>query len=68
MIKMLTSAELAKRLGVHKDTVKHWRVQGGEAGPPYVKMVGSVRYDPEEVETWISKHRRKSTSDAGERR
>jgi hypothetical protein len=40
------------------------RVFGG--GPEYVKIGRSVFYEIEALEAWIAKHRRRSTSDAGE--
>ena len=64
---MWTAADVAERLAVHPDSVRRWRVEG--SGPPFLKLPsGAVRYDPEEVEAWEAEQRRKSTSDAGERR
>jgi hypothetical protein len=57
----LSTGQLAARLGVHKDTVKGWRVSG--EGPAFMKFpTGMIRYDADAVEAWLAKRRRKSTS------
>jgi hypothetical protein len=57
----MSTGQLAARLGVHKDTVKAWRVSG--EGPPFVKFPsGMIRYDTDTVEAWLVERRRKSTS------
>ena len=58
-----TTKDLAVRLDVHPDTPRRWRKEGGDAGPPFIKLPkGGVRYDADAVEAWLAKRRRKSTS------
>jgi excisionase family DNA binding protein len=48
---LLSTAELAKVLGVHERTIRQWRADG--TGPP-VLWAGSVaRYKWSEVEAWL---------------
>ena len=62
---LLDSAGVAALLGVNRQTVERWRMNG--EGPPYI-VVGPriVRYDLAEVTGWLETRRRRSTSDSGE--
>lgn len=46
----LTSAQLAERFNVHKDTPKSWRHKG--RGPTWIKVGGAVRYPLKAVEAY----------------
>ncbi len=60
MTDYIDTKQLAARLGVSKHTLKRWRVEGN--GPPYVKLVGSVRYPLDDTEKWEAENLRRSTS------
>ena len=53
--KMLTSKQVAEKLGLSEKTVSRWRSEG--VGPPYHKLgfsrLSPVRYDPDALETWM---------------
>jgi excisionase family DNA binding protein len=51
MYTLLTEQELAKQLSVSLASVRRWRING--RGPLFVKVGASVRYGPEDVETWL---------------
>ena len=44
-------------------TLEHWRYLG--EGPCFRKLGGAVRYVPSDLETWLDRQSRQSTSDAG---
>lgn len=46
--------ELSKRLSVSKFTIYSWVSRGRI---PYVKTGRLVRFDPDEIDTWINEHR-----------
>ena len=59
-----TTKDLAARLDVHPDTPRRWRKEGGDAGPPFIKLPkGRVLYDPAKVNEWIEARARTSTSE-----
>lgn len=51
MLNLLTEPQLADELDKSPTTVARWRRDG--TGPTYLKVGGSVRYRPEDVETWL---------------
>lgn len=48
---VLTSAEIADRIGVPRSTVEQWRRLG--VGPPAVKVAGGWLYRRRVVATWL---------------
>jgi predicted DNA-binding transcriptional regulator AlpA len=52
----MTEDEVAARFGVKVRTLHRWRSNG--SGPPYYKIVGSVRYDKAAVEQWLKEQLR----------
>lgn len=58
-----TSAETADYLRLSEQTLANWRWKG--CGPPYERLNGAVRYDPEAVRDWAASQTRTSTSDKG---
>jgi predicted DNA-binding transcriptional regulator AlpA len=48
--KLITSAEVAERLGVPEPTLRTWRHRG--QGPEAVKIGIAVMYDPDVVDEW----------------
>jgi predicted DNA-binding transcriptional regulator AlpA len=54
---LLDDRELAAWLKVSRETCQQWRTRG--EGPPYVKIAArAVRYQRNQVETWLVKRRR----------
>jgi hypothetical protein len=53
---LLTEPETARVVGYSPNTLKFWRVQGKNKGPPAIRMPGtvSVRYRVGAVRAWLS--------------
>jgi len=54
---LATTAEVAKRLNVKPETLAHWRWEtrkGNPRGPRWVPLGRSVRYEWEDVKTWLA--------------
>ena len=51
----LTQRELAELLRMPERTLEDWRLM--QTGPPYVKLGRLVRYDVQDVLTWVHEHR-----------
>ena len=49
---MLTPTDVAELLGVTVQTLANWRVK--KVGPPWIKLVGAVRYDESDLRDWIA--------------
>ncbi len=60
--KKLDTVEAAQYIGLGKSTLDKLRVVGG--GPAFIKVGARVVYDPADLDAWLSKHRRVSTSDS----
>jgi predicted DNA-binding transcriptional regulator AlpA len=60
----LSTSELAQRTGISPVTWARRRMQGGDSTPPFLKVGRSVRYKWSEVEAWLQKQERHSTSEA----
>jgi excisionase family DNA binding protein len=53
----LTTGEVASLLRVSSRAVQGYRAR--DAGPPFIKLPGgAVRYPRDELETWLTSHRR----------
>ncbi len=61
---LLTEYQVAESLSVTASTLRRWRWEG--RGPNFIKIGRAVRYDPIEIDNFIVKNRRTSTSDFGE--
>jgi hypothetical protein len=60
----LTQAQAAEFLGVRPSCLEAWRVKG--SGPPFLKLGSKlVRYRLADLERWLDKQVRMSTSDKG---
>ena len=57
---LLNEADAARRLGLAVATLRRWRWSGKP--PLFVKIGAAVRYDPADLEAFISAGRRSSTS------
>jgi predicted DNA-binding transcriptional regulator AlpA len=51
----LTQRELAELLRMPERTLEDWRLM--QTGPPYIKLGRLVRYDVQDVLTWVHEHR-----------
>jgi hypothetical protein len=60
MKKLLTAKEMAHRLGTSPEVLAVQRCRKGPDMLPYLKHGRSVRYDPDVVEEWLKRQRRKS--------
>ncbi|MGH7122115.1 MAG: helix-turn-helix transcriptional regulator [Acetobacteraceae bacterium] len=61
---LLFGAEMAYLLGLSVRTLEGLRLRGG--GPPYIKLLRSVRYRRGDGLAWAAGKLRRSTSDRGE--
>jgi excisionase family DNA binding protein len=59
-IDLWTVTEAARALRVGVSTLNKWRLTG--AGPPFVRVGQRVRYRPADVERWLARQTRTSTS------
>ena len=62
--RLLNEHEAAEALGMKVATLRRWRWAGKP--PRFLKIGGSVRYDPDELKSFIEAARRTSTTDTGE--
>lgn len=51
--KLLDAEEVAKILGVKKNTIRAWRAK--KIGPPFIKILKTIRYRREDVEDFLRK-------------
>ena len=61
--RFLTTPEAARRVGLSHRTLEKHRVYG--TGPVYRKLGGRVVYAIDELDAWVERGRRTSTSDPG---
>ena len=57
----LTVQKAAEYVGLSQHTLNQMR--SGGRGPRFLKLGGSIRYDVKDLDAWIDKSRRRSTSD-----
>jgi excisionase family DNA binding protein len=62
MGKLLTTEQVAERLGWARNTLEKQRCAGGAI--PYVKLGRSVRYREEDLEEWLAARVVSSTSES----
>jgi len=60
--RLLTTEKAAQAVGYAPRTLEDLRWRGG--GPPYVKLSGAVRYDPQDLRDWIEDRKVRDTTDA----
>ncbi len=63
MAELLTERDASKLLCLSVRTLQKWRLSG--RGPRFLKLGHAVRYDRAELERFLAKARRASTSDPG---
>ena len=59
---LLTTPEVAGRLGVAEITLRKWRIYG--TGPRFIRCGANVRYRAADIESWVSSRTVGSTSEA----
>lgn len=59
---LLTTPEVADRLGVAEITLRKWRIYG--TGPRFIRCGANVRYRSSDIESWVSSRTVGSTSEA----
>lgn len=52
MKKLLSTKQVSELLSIPAETLRWWR--GAGIGPPFYKLVGSIRYDESDVEKWVA--------------
>lgn len=60
--KLITSVQLAQRLGLKPQTVNKWRVVG-KGGPEFIRINGHVYYEEAAVQAWLDSSRHRSTAE-----
>lgn len=56
---LLPPAEVARRLGVHPETLRRWRLAGD--GPPVARLGGRWRYPAAALRRWVEGRTRGGT-------
>lgn len=64
MLSLMRTEEVAKKLGLKKNTIDLWRTTG--QGPTFLKLGRAVRYRPEDIDDFIQRSARENT--CGEQR
>ncbi len=62
---LLDTARAAEFLGIAKQTMARWRVDG--QGPPFIKVGGAVRYRPDDLNVWLDARRARHTAESQRR-
>lgn len=55
MANLITEKLAAARIGMQPVTLRVWRSQ--RRGPPYKRVGGAIRYDPDELDAWVRSER-----------
>jgi excisionase family DNA binding protein len=50
---LMTSLELAEFLNVPEQTVRRWRSNGTDYGPPFVRLGRAVKYSRDDIRRWF---------------
>ena len=58
---LMNEETTAAPLNVAPNTLAKWRVIG--AGPKFIRCGRAIRYDPEDVDAWLSERKAQSTSE-----
>ena len=61
---LMTSAELADYLKVHRNAPAEWRAERRIDQPPHVKIGSLVRYRRAAVDAWIDEKERRATNES----
>jgi predicted DNA-binding transcriptional regulator AlpA len=59
---LLSTPEVAQRLGLAEITLRKWRIAG--SGPRFIRCGANVRYRAADIESWVSSRTVGSTSEA----
>lgn len=58
---MLRTRQAAAYTGMAKSTLEKLRCNGG--GAPFIRVGRVVLYDPDDLDTWLAAHKRRTTTD-----
>lgn len=58
---LCNTSQAAERCSLSPRTLEKLRVVGG--GPPFIRLGGAVRYQLEDLDSWIAANRRRTTSE-----
>lgn len=61
----LTVEQAAEYIPCSPVTLNHYRIKGG--GPDYIKLGAKVLYDTVDLDAWLKKNKRNSTSETPKR-
>lgn len=61
---LLDEDHAARWLGLSVRTLQSWRCRRSD-GPPFIRLGRAIRYDPDDLDNFIAKRRRRSTADDG---
>ncbi len=61
--RLLTPDAAGAVLGIARQTLARWRVEG--KGPPFIKLGSRVAYRRATLDAWVLERERRSTSDLG---
>lgn len=50
----LTTEDICKKFGIVRRTVDRWRKEG----MPHIKINRTIRFDEQEVQEWVNKHKK----------
>lgn len=53
---LLTTEELARKWKIRPKTLDNWR--SARIGPPFVKIMGSIRYPESQADEWVASQQR----------
>ena len=53
---LLTTKQLADLFGISVATIERWRANNEKNQPPFIRLGGTVRYNPVEVNNWLKTH------------
>ncbi|MDG4562963.1 MAG: helix-turn-helix domain-containing protein [Candidatus Competibacter sp.] len=59
--RLLTDSEAAEYIGMSVSFLRQSRMEGRRdnrtAGPPFIRMGRSIRYDPQDLDAWLASNR-----------
>ncbi len=51
---LLTTKQLAEKLGISVATIERWRANNEQNQPPYIRLSsGAIRYNPTDIQKWL---------------
>jgi predicted DNA-binding transcriptional regulator AlpA len=53
-MEFVTETDVASRIGISSQTLRRWRLNRAEAGPPFMRVAGRIRYRAADVDAWLA--------------